>query len=239
MRKGFVVSSAVMVFVFAVVVALFMFVLNENELHNTAITGLAVEEARWLTDSEEYHCAKYVNTTSSWDANDVNQWVIYGSENFSDQFNPLYTRSGTKTSFSTGFKNLDFLDFFEPYGGFKIEYQRNTPPHIRLARPSDGDNIVLSNGEYEFSIFTCDTDNSTSQLRFWLYSSTSLSGPWQPLRDSTDNELTNVAMIIPPNITANLTKTGLGPGVDYCFKAVASDGQKNSTESIVCNVQIT
>ncbi|MCD4739733.1 hypothetical protein K8R43_00920 [archaeon] len=234
MKRGFTVSSVLMVFAFAVIVAMFMFVLIENDLHNSAVSGLIVERARWAVDAEDYACASFVDGVVPWSEGAVNTAIGESRDNFIDELNVsgnTYKRNDLPWVRFSNIFPISSLDFFEKYRGFNISYKYNVAPSIRLSVPASGSSPVIpGDGLFDFTIRFCDPDNSSSDMRFWLYSGPiGCAGPWTALEDVSGNDLTDVAMSSPPFLEANLTNNpGLGP---FCFKAVASDQGKNSTES--------
>ncbi|MCD6414090.1 MAG: hypothetical protein J7L23_00485 [Candidatus Diapherotrites archaeon] len=247
MRKGFIISSAVMVFVFAVMVALFMFVLSENELHNTAMTGLAVEKTRWISDADDYFCKKDITDTSDWDVNDYNSFSDKGPTEYLNVFKDAYSRNGNKSHFvpfaTSG--SLSF-DFFEPYGGFQVNYVHDNPPHIALVDPKPGDVIEISatshpDGLYDFNYDVCDAESPISDLRFWIYYRPNSGGSWTPVVDESGNRIANVPWTNSQSFKVNLSETPGVTGDRWCFKIVVQDpyGLNNTENATSCYVNVS
>ena len=66
--RAFLNSMALMLFVFALVIAFFTFSLVEVDMHNSAQPSLVVEQARWYEDARAYDCqSDAVLDGNSWD----------------------------------------------------------------------------------------------------------------------------------------------------------------------------
>jgi len=139
MRKGFINSTAVMVFTFSLVLAFFAFVLFENDMHNASTTGLVVEKVRWYGDAMNYSCQKTGTKTSM----DVAEGL------FKTKLGGVYDKDGPQATGEEKFNN----EVFE----IEVTYSKNYPPKPKFIHPIEG----TITGFIPFQWSYCDPDGGT------------------------------------------------------------------------------
>jgi hypothetical protein len=145
MKKGIIVSSALLLFAVAVLLASFVFVLNENEFHNSAVSGLMVEKARWIGDADYYYCFKDMDSTGDYGSYSSDGQTIYEAE-----FPGEYERPSNEAIFSSAPTDA-FADFFkQSAGSFKISFRKNYKPVSKI------DSVTATEVRVDF----CDPETS-------------------------------------------------------------------------------
>ena len=252
MKRGFIISGALLIFVFALIIVSFSFVLSHNELHNAAMTSFIVEKARWIADADDYYCMKDVRDgrdprSESYNSN-------YGVGNYSAVFNDSYDRPEYPGNKSILYPSPDeprgayFLDFFEQPFGFIVNYTHNNPPRVGIYYPSPGDsvsrvdNLVYDLCDSDVSLFdssTRDTFNCS------LYYNVSLScdpesGDWEVMRAGNGDPIENVDCVKPPHspyiLEVNFSSAGSGK---KCFLLNVSDSYGAFDVAVVENISVT
>lgn len=261
MRKGLISSGVFMILVFSVIMFLFAFVLSENELHNSAVTGLAVEQTRWIGDADDYYCKKDVASFSDWATDDYETYRGNpsspggdGVHEFRNNFQTIgsYSRghvgsagSPENTSnFSSGYigagKGGPF-DFFVLDDGFKVGFVHNYPPRVTLD-PGLSSIAIPANGVVEFEYDVCDAEDEKDDLLFSLEYAPDPPGIWRIIDDSSSptrpiNDViwsfTNSTQVF----STNLTSTGLSSSQQYCFRLTVEDSGGKMGSHTICGVR--
>ena len=252
MKRGFIISGALLIFVFALIIVSFSFVLSHNELHNAAMTSFIVEKARWIADADDYYCMKDVRDGrdpihgESYNSN-------YGVGNYSAVFNDSYDRPEYPGNKSILYPSPDeprgtyFLDFFEQPFGFIVNYTHNNPPRVGIYDPSPGDSV---SGVDDLVYDLCDSDvpqfNDMTRDTFncSLYYNVSLScdpesGRWELMRDRSGKLIKNVDCANSPRpytLEVNFSSAGSGK---KCFLLNVSDSYGAFDVAVVENISVT
>ncbi|MCD6522727.1 MAG: hypothetical protein J7K68_03180 [Candidatus Diapherotrites archaeon] len=159
MKRGFVNSAIMLLLAFSVVIALFSFLLFENDMHNSAITGMIVEGARWYGDADNYYCKKTGKIAQT------NPYALVVST--------YYSRSGNKTTITYNDNELIHIS---------ATYTKNYPPHPLFIEP---EHYKIS-GNPVFKWKACDVDGD-SDIVYSLYHNTSTG--WTLIDTTTNHYL--------------------------------------------------